>query len=312
MAADEMNQVVDEIADRVRRRMQALKAGKEQPCTTSPGPSAREASGTSSPGNALSSRECAPSCDVCPNVDSCGTVGAVKAGAARISPESIRTSADIAPYIDHTLLKPEASREEVLKLAEEARKHGFATVCVNSVNVALAARVLAGSKTVPIAVVGFPLGAALPSAKAFEAREAIRCGAKEIDMVINIGALKAKDYALVLKDIAMVVEASRPHPVKVILETSQLTLEEKICACALSKAAGAAFVKTSTGFSSGGATAEDIALMRKVVGDDVGVKASGGVRSAEDAMKMIQAGANRIGASASVAIITGQKSTGKY
>lgn len=313
MAADEMNQVVDEIADRVRRRMQALRAGKEQPCTTSPGPSAREAEAASKPGNsAVSSRECAPSCDVCPNVDSCGTVGAVKSGAARISPESIRTSADIAPYIDHTLLKPEASREEVIKLSEEARKHGFATVCVNSVNVALAARILAGSKTVPIAVVGFPLGAALPSAKAFEAREAIRCGAREIDMVINIGALKAKDYALVLKDISMVVEASRPYPVKVILETSQLSLEEKICGCALSKAAGAAFVKTSTGFSSGGATAEDIALMRKVVGDDVGVKASGGVRSAEDAMKMIQAGANRIGASASVAIITGQKSTGKY
>jgi deoxyribose-phosphate aldolase len=245
-------------------------------------------------------------------VSSCGTVAAVKAGAARIAPEAIRTSADIAPYIDHTLLKPEASREEVIKLAEEARKHGFATVCVNSSNVAVAARVLAGSKTVPIAVVGFPLGAGLPSAKAFEAREAVRCGAKEIDMVINIGALKAKDYALVLKDISLVVEASRPHPVKVILETSQLTHEEKISGCVLSKAAGAAFVKTSTGFSSGGATAEDVALMRKVVGDDVGVKASGGVRSSEDAMKMIQAGANRIGASASVAIITGQKSTAKY
>lgn len=314
--ADDVKQVVDEISDRVRRRMQALRAGKEQPCTTSPGPDGRDsgaaARGGSGPSNNVSAKECAPSCDVCPNVDSCGTVGAVRAGAARISPESIRTSADIAPYIDHTLLKPEASREEVIKLSEEARKHGFATVCVNSVNVALAARILAGSKTVPIAVVGFPLGAALPSAKAFEAREAIRCGAKEIDMVINIGALKAKDYALVHSDIAKVVEASRPHPVKVILETSQLSLEEKIVGCALSKAAGAAFVKTSTGFSSGGATAEDVALMRKVVGDDVGVKASGGVRSSEDAMKMIQAGANRIGASASVAIITGQKSNAKY
>jgi deoxyribose-phosphate aldolase len=307
-----MNRVVDEIADRVRRRMHALRAGKEEPCTTSPGPAREASSGNGAMSATASAKECAPSCDVCPNVDSCGTVGAVKAGAARISPDSIRTSADIAPYIDHTLLKPDASREEVIKLAEEARKHGFATVCVNSVNVALAARILSGSKTVPIAVVGFPLGAALPSAKAFEAREAIRCGAKEIDMVINIGALKARDYALVFKDISMVVEASRPHPVKVILETSQLTHEEKISACALSKAAGAAFVKTSTGFSSGGATAEDVALMRKVVGDDVGVKASGGVRSSEDAMKMIQAGANRIGASASVAIITGQKSTAKY
>src|SRR5439155_11037409 len=172
--------------------------------------------------------------------------------------------------------------------------------------------VLAGSKTVPIAVVGFPLGAALPSAKGFEAREAIRCGAREIDMVINIGALKAKDYALVLHDIAKVVESSRPWPVKVILETSQLNQEEKIAGCVLSKAAGAAFVKTSTGFAGGGATAEDVALMRKVVGDDVGVKASGGLRSSEDALKMIQAGANRIGASASVAIVTGQKSTAKY
>ncbi|MDY7228530.1 deoxyribose-phosphate aldolase [Hyalangium rubrum] len=305
--ADDVNRVVDEIADRVRRRMHAFRAGKEEPCTTSPGPSAREAAPS-----APSARECAPSCDGCANFDSCGTVAAVKSGAARLAPDAIRTSADIAPYIDHTLLKPEASREEVIKLSEEARKHGFATVCVNSSNVALAARVLAGSKTVAIAVVGFPLGAALPSAKAFEAREAIRCGAREIDMVINIGALKAKDYALVLKDITMVVEASRPHPVKVILETSQLNHEEKIAGCVLSKAAGAAFVKTSTGFSSGGATAEDVALMRKVVGDDVGVKASGGVRSSEDAMKMIQAGANRIGASASVAIITGQKSTAKY
>ncbi|MFZ5468177.1 MAG: deoxyribose-phosphate aldolase [Myxococcota bacterium] len=236
----------------------------------------------------------------------------MKAGAARIAPDVVRTSADIAPFIDHTLLKPDATREEVVKLAEEAKKFGFATVCVNSANVGTAARVLAGSKTVPIAVVGFPLGAALPTAKAFESREAIRCGAREIDMVINIGALKAKDYALVLEDIRKVVEASRPHPVKVILETSQLTQEEKIAGCVLSKAASAAFVKTSTGFSGGGATAEDIALMRKVVGDDMGVKASGGVRSTEDAMKMIQAGANRIGASASVAIVTGQKSSSKY
>ncbi|HVE86197.1 MAG TPA: deoxyribose-phosphate aldolase [Myxococcales bacterium] len=237
---------------------------------------------------------------------------AVTAGAGRIAPDRIRTSADIAPYIDHTLLKPDATREDVVKLSEEARQYGFATVCVNSSHVGTAARVLAGSKTVPIAVVGFPLGAALPSAKAFEAREAVRCGAREIDMVINIGALKVRDFALVLSDIQAVVNASRPHPVKVILETSQLNNEEKIAGCVLAKAAGAAFVKTSTGFTGGGATAEDVALMRKVVGDDVGVKASGGVRSAEDAMKMIAAGANRIGASASVAIVTGQKSQAKY
>lgn len=298
--AEDVSAVVDEIADRVRRRLEAFRAGTEQPCTASPSKGVVEKA------------PCSSSCNTCGNFDSCNTVAAVKAGVARLAPDQVRTSADIAPYIDHTLLKPDATRDEVVKLSEEAKKYGFATVCVNSTNVGTAARVLAGSKVVPIAVVGFPLGAALPSAKAFEAREAIRCGAREIDTVINIGALKAKDYALVLKDIAMVVEAAKPHPVKVILETSQLSQEEKIAGCVLSKAAGAAFVKTSTGFGGGGATAEDVALMRKVVGDDVGVKASGGVRSTDDAMKMIAAGANRIGASASVAIISGQTSNAKY
>ena len=175
-----------------------------------------------------------------------------------------------------------------------------------------AARLLAGCQTVPIAVVGFPLGAALTSAKAFEAREAVRQGAREIDMVINIGALKSKDYALVLEDIRAVVEASRPAPVKVILETSQLTRDEKIISSALSKAGGAAFVKTSTGFGGGGATAEDVALMRAVVGPEMGVKASGGVRNLEDAQKMLQAGADRLGASASVAIVTGKTANTKY
>jgi deoxyribose-phosphate aldolase len=301
--AEDVSAVVDEIADRVRRRLDALKAGTEAPCTAA-------APKGSAGGSAKA--ECAPACNACDNFDSCNTAGAVRNGVARLSPDQVRTSADIAPYIDHTLLKPDATRDEVVKLSEEAKKYGFATVCVNSTNVGTAARVLAGSKVVPIAVVGFPLGAALPSAKAFEAREAIRCGAREIDTVVNIGALKAKDYGLVLKDIAMVVEASKPYPVKVILETSQLSQEEKIAGCVLSKAAGAAFVKTSTGFGGGGATAEDVALMRKVVGDDVGVKASGGVRSTEDAMKMIAAGANRIGASASVAIISGQTSNAKY
>ncbi len=231
---------------------------------------------------------------------------------ARVDPASIRSHADLAPYIDHTLLKPEATREDVLRVAQEARTHGFATVCVNSSHVADVARVLEGSRTVPIAVVGFPLGAALASAKAFEAREAVRLGAREIDMVLNVGALKSRDYARVHEDIAAVVEASHPYPVKVILETSLLDTEQKLIACVLAKAAGAAFVKTSTGFGSGGATVEDVALMRRVVGEDVGVKASGGIRSAEDALKMIQAGANRLGASASVAIVSGQASTAKY
>ena len=301
--AEDVSAVVDEITERVRRRLQALQVGTEKPCSASPasGPSSKEAE-----------PECAPSCFSCPNHDTCGTVGAVRAGAARISPDRLRTSQDIAPFIDHTLLKAEATNAEVLKLCDEARKYGFATVCVNAINIGTAARALAGSSVLPIAVVGFPLGAMMPSAKAFETREAVRCGAKEIDMVINLGALKSRDYALVLSDIQSVVNAARPVPVKVILETAQLTADEKIIGSALSKAAGAAFVKTSTGFNGGGATAEDVALMRKVVGDDVGVKASGGVRSTEDAMKMFEAGANRIGASASIAIITGQKSNAKY
>jgi deoxyribose-phosphate aldolase len=305
--SEELGPVVEEIADRVRRRLQAARMGREEPCAPFAVPSTPSLDREAAP-----VPDCAPSCDVCPIIDSCATVLGLRSGAARIAPEVVRTSADIAPYIDHTLLKPDATREEVVKLAEEARRFGFATVCVNSANVGTAARILAGSNTLPIAVVGFPIGAALPSAKAFEAREAIRCGAREIDMVINIGALKSKDYALVMKDVCSVVDAAKPHPVKVILETSKLTREEKIIGSALAKAAGAAFVKTSTGFGGGGATVEDVALMRSVVGDDVGVKASGGIRTSEDAMKMIKAGANRIGASASVAIVTGGKSTASY
>ncbi|MGD9107878.1 MAG: deoxyribose-phosphate aldolase [Gammaproteobacteria bacterium] len=215
--------------------------------------------------------------------------------------------------IDHTLLKPDATREQLKKVCDEAKKYHFATVCVNSSNIPFVSRELKGSSVKPIAVVGFPLGAASPQSKAFEAKEAIKNGAEEIDMVINIGALKSKDYVTVYRDILAVVEASKPHKVKVILETSNLDHDEKVIACALSKTAGAAFVKTSTGFGSGGATVEDIALMRKIVGSDMEVKASGGIRSTEDAKKMIEAGADRIGASASIAIVTGTKAkSGKY
>jgi deoxyribose-phosphate aldolase len=213
--------------------------------------------------------------------------------------------ADLARYIDHTLLKPSATREELVKLCDEARRYGFATVCVNPSNVALCARLLEGCGTRPIAAVGFPRGAATTAAKVSETLEAIRAGAAEIDMVIHIDRLKARDYAYVDRDIREVVEAARPRPVKVILETGALTRDEKVIGCALAKAAGAAFVKTSTGFGPGGATAEDVALMRQVVGDDVGVKASGGIRTTADAKKMIEAGANRLGASSSVAIVTG-------
>ena len=228
-------------------------------------------------------------------------------GASRIgSAEGTgRAADDIAAMIDHTLLKADATSADVQRLCDEARKHRFASVCVNTSFVPQARRLLTGSGVMVCAVVGFPLGAMAPSAKAFEAREAVRSGAEEIDMVINQGALKSRDYATVHEDIEKVVEASRPAKVKVILETGALTQEEKVIAISLSKVAGAHFVKTSTGFGPGGATVEDIALMRKLVGPDMGVKASGGVRTCDDAQKMKAAGASRIGASASVSIVKG-------
>jgi deoxyribose-phosphate aldolase len=306
--AENFDALVNEIAERVQRRLNAREVAVSAPCTASTPEKIVDARALAPPGT-----PCAPTCAGCGNQGSCGTFQLVKSGALRVSPGTApKTSSDIAGYIDHTLLKADATLEELRKLCDEACRYNFATVCVNSTHVAAAARLLAGCTPVPIAVVGFPLGAGLTSAKAFEAREAIRAGAKEIDMVINIGALKGLDHQLVCEDIRAVVEASKPYPVKVILETSQLTRDEKVIACALAKAAGAAFVKTSTGFGGGGATAEDVKLMRDVVGPDMGVKASGGVRNQEDALKMIAAGADRIGASASVAIVTGKTGTSKY
>lgn len=229
----------------------------------------------------------------------------------KVSVKKASPKTSLAGMIDHTLLKPDTTQSEIKKLCEEARQYSFATVCVNSSFVGYAAQLLKGSKTKAIAVVGFPLGAASTSSKAFEAKEAIRLGAQEIDMVINIGALKGQDYATVFEDIRQVVEVSKPYPVKVILETAALNEDQKIIACALSKAAGAAFVKTSTGFGAGGATVEDIALMRRIVGPEMGVKASGGIRTYEDAKKVIEAGANRIGASASVSIVSKKSETVK-
>jgi deoxyribose-phosphate aldolase len=234
-------------------------------------------------------------------------VGAMRVGAM---PGIGEVPADLAKLIDHTLLKAEATRDEVVKLCEEARKYKFASVCVNTTWVPLCKSLLANSGVMVCCVVGFPLGAMSPTAKAYEAREAVRQGAQEVDMVINIGALKSKDYETVFEDICRVVKASGRAGVKVILETSALDTNEKIIGCTLSKLAGAAFVKTSTGFGKGGATVEDVQLMRSIVGGELGVKASGGVRTAEDAIKMAQAGANRVGASASVAIVTG-KTDGK-
>lgn len=251
-------------------------------------------------------------CSISGSCNSSQVIGSINQGAKRVAAVGQIESAPcshVAPLIDHTLLKPDATKEELAQVCEEARRFGFASVCVNSSNIGYTARALSGTLVKPIAVVGFPLGASTPSAKAFETKEAIRAGAKEIDMVLNIGALKSRDHAAVFADIRSVVEAAARYPVKVILETAKLTRDEKVMACALAKAAGAAFVKTSTGFGGGGATAEDVALMRSVVGEDVGVKASGGIRTIDDAERVIDAGATRIGASASVAIVHCKRAT---
>ncbi len=220
---------------------------------------------------------------------------------------------NVAKLIDHTLLKADATKAEVAKLVEEAKKYEFASVCVNPTWVPFCAQELKATGVDVCTVIGFPLGANTPEVKAFEASNAIVNGATEVDMVINIGALKDGDDALVLRDIQAVVDAAKGKAlVKVIIETCLLTDEEKVRASQLSVQAGADFVKTSTGFSTGGATAEDVALMRKTVGPDVGVKASGGVRSEEDLNAMVAAGATRIGASSGVKIMEGGQSSSSY
>ncbi|AOT68477.1 deoxyribose-phosphate aldolase [Geosporobacter ferrireducens] len=216
---------------------------------------------------------------------------------------------NIAKYIDHTVLKPDAQKQDIIKVCQEAVENGFYSVCVNSWYVPFVKEQLKGSDVKITSVVGFPLGAMESSGKASEAKTAIANGADEIDMVINIGALKDKEYDFVRKDIEGIVEVLKPHNIlKVIIETCLLTEEEKIKACELSKAAGAHFVKTSTGFSTGGATVEDVILMKQIVGDRLQVKASGGIRNIETALKMIEAGATRLGTSASVSIAKGVES----
>ncbi|MBY6051157.1 deoxyribose-phosphate aldolase [Cytobacillus firmus] len=220
---------------------------------------------------------------------------------------------NVAKMIDHTLLKADATKDQIEKICAEAKEYNFASVCVNPTWVKLSSYLLNGTEVKVCTVIGFPLGASTPETKAFETKNAIENGATEVDMVINIGALKGGDNELVERDIRAVVDAAKGKALtKVIIETCLLTEEEKVRACELSVKAGADFVKTSTGFSTGGATAEDIALMRKTVGPDLGVKASGGVRSAEDAQKMIEAGATRIGASSGAAIVNGLTSDSDY
>ena len=214
--------------------------------------------------------------------------------------------ADLAGHIDHTLLNPEASRADVKKVCDEAKEHRFASVCVNPSYIKFVAEELAGSGVKPCCVIGFPFGSHTPEAKAAETAQAVADGAREVDMVVNLGAVKSGEWDLVERDIAAVVAAAGAQAgVKVILETCLLTDEEKVRLCQISKGAGAAFVKTSTGYSTGGATVHDVALMRQAVGPDMGVKASGGVRTYADAIAMIRAGADRLGASAGVQIIGG-------
>lgn len=220
--------------------------------------------------------------------------------------ESVISGAELARLIDHTLLRPEATREQVIALCQEARTYHFASVCVNPAYVALAVDRLAGVEDVLVCtVIGFPLGATLPAVKAFEAERVIAQGAREVDMVQNVGALKSGDLDLVRQDMAAVVEVAHAHGAlcKVILETALLTDEEKIAACTIAREVGADFVKTSTGFGPGGATVHDVTLLRQTVGPTMGVKASGGIRTYADALAMIRAGATRIGASAGVRIL---------
>lgn len=254
-------------------------------------------------------QECADGICVQTCFDHVGQV--ISAGAERVTSTlgGIPSDPSVARLIDHTLLKPDATPDQVAQLCYEARTYGFASVCVNPSYVKLCADLLKGTGVKVCTVIGFPLGASAPDVKAFETETALRDGATEIDMVINIGALKGRDFTLVARDIAGVVRLAHAASalVKVIIETSLLTEEEKITACLLAKEAGADYVKTSTGFSGGGATVADVALMRRVVGPEMGVKASGGVRDYADAKSLVDAGATRIGASAGVKIVAGEK-----
>jgi deoxyribose-phosphate aldolase len=262
---------------------------------------------------------------VCPDCDAWGACPrhclaevqvAFDAGATRAAgtPGFVCPAEDgVRSRIDHTLLKPEATTDDIRRLLAEAKENCFASVCINPNYVALSAEELRGTPVKVCTVVGFPLGAHLPEIKAFETRRAVQDGAQEIDMVINIGALKSREYTLVGRDIAGVIEAAGSGVVvKTILEMALLSEEEKVAGCTIAREVSADFVKTSTGFAKGGATVEDVRLMRRVVGPEMGVKAAGGIRSREDAEAMIEAGATRLGTSASVKIVKGEKTSGSY
>lgn len=297
MTPAELDRLVAQIGDEILGRLKAPVAAAPVPA-----PVARGREGLNLPDAACPGcvQRCAQTCHA-------NTRRIIEAGADRVtaSEKITRVEPAIARLIDHTLLKPEAAHGDIVKLCAEARQYGFASVCVNPYWVPLAAKELAGSEVKVCTVAGFPLGATTSTAKVAEAVEAVRNGAREIDMVINVGALRSGDNDAVRADIEAVVKACHDARaiVKVILETALLTDGQKATACALVKAAGADFVKTSTGFGPGGATARDVALMRQVVGPGMGVKAAGGIRTFEDLKKMTEAGATRIGASASVKIV---------
>ncbi len=266
------------------------------------------------PGGVCDPREPCAGCGYCVIHKKDAVKSIISNGAERISAtlgvtQQGELDIDIAKMIDHTLLKPEATPKDIEKLCEEAIQYQFASVCVNPCYVKLASKILEGRKVKVCTVIGFPLGANRTDTKVFETEKAIEDGAQEVDMVMNIGLLKGGYYDYVENDIRAVVNVAHKRNVlvKVILETALLTDEEKVKACLLAKRANADFVKTSTGFSKGGATAGDVALMRRVVGSAMGVKASGGIRSYEEALQMIKSGADRIGASASVKIVSGVK-----
>jgi deoxyribose-phosphate aldolase len=270
--------------------------------------------GTEIPGGVCDPREPCAGCGYCVVHKKEAVENIISNGAERISAtlgvtEQGQIDGNIARMIDHTLLKPEATPKDIEKLCLEAIQYQFASVCVNPCYVRLASEILKGRKVKVCTVIGFPLGANRTETKVFETEKAIEDGAEEVDMVMNIGMLKGGYYEYVEQDIKAVVNVAHRNNVlvKVILETALLTDEEKVKACLLAKRANADFVKTSTGFSKGGATAGDVALMRRVVGTAMGVKASGGIRSYEEALQMIRSGADRIGASASVKIVTGAK-----
>lgn len=301
---------LDELIARITREMLPTLSGPQQATAKATPPGTASAPAGTCEGT---SGDCS-GCGLCATRNLDGVKAVVGAGADRISAQAGTSHVDsaLAAMIDHTLLKPEATEANIRKLCDEARQYHFASVCINPTNVALCSGILKGSGVKVCTVIGFPLGATTPTSKGVETRDAIANGAEEVDMVINVGALKSGNYDLVKRDVQAVVDAAAGKAVvKVIIETALLSDEEKVKACLIAKYAGADFVKTSTGFGPGGATAGDIELMRHTVGQSMGVKASGGIRDTDTARKMVAAGASRIGASASVAIVKGDAVAGK-